>query len=86
MATYGFCENKCKHEIYTKEEIDTKIEGIELDSYSKSETYTKTETGAAIDNSIAALNLGTISTHNYSRGIEAPTGGADGDIYDQYFE
>lgn len=69
MATYGFCENKCKHEIYTKDEV-----------------YTKTEVGAAIDNSIAALNLGTISTHNYSRGTAAPTGGSDGDIYDQYFE
>lgn len=22
MSTYGFCENKCKHEIYTKAEID----------------------------------------------------------------
>lgn len=22
MATYGFCENKCKYEIYTKEEVD----------------------------------------------------------------
>lgn len=63
MATYAFCENKGKHEVYTKEEVET-----------------------AIDNSIAALNLGTISTHNYSRGTAAPTGGSDGDIYDQYFE
>ena len=68
MATYGFCENKCKHEIYTKDEV-----------------YNKTEVDTAIDNSIASLNLGTISTHNYSRGTAAPTGGKDGDIYDQYF-
>lgn len=80
MATYGFCENKCKHEIYTKEEVDTKVGEIETN------LYTKEEVEAAIDNSIAALNLGTISTRNYSRGTAAPTGGSDGDIYDQYFE
>ena len=30
-------------------------------------------------------NVGTIVTKNYSRGTTAPTGGSDGDIYDQYF-
>ena len=29
--------------------------------------------------------LGTISSHNYSRGTSTPSGGSDGDIYDQYF-
>jgi len=80
MATYGFCENKCKHEIYTKDEVNTKI------SETEAKFYNKTEVNEAIGNSIASLNLGTISTHNYSRGTAAPTGGSDGDIYDQYFE
>lgn len=25
MAVHGFCENKCKHEVYTKDEVDTKL-------------------------------------------------------------
>lgn len=29
--------------------------------------------------------VGTIITKNYSRGTATPTGGTDGDIYDQYF-
>lgn len=28
MATYGFCENKCKHEVYTKPEVDEKVKEI----------------------------------------------------------
>jgi hypothetical protein len=63
MSVFGFCNNKCKHEVYTKEEVDTKLEDVEN-----------------------ILNLGTISKYNYSRGTEIPTGGSDGDIYDQYFE
>lgn len=41
-----------------------------------------------LDGSAYALkdDLGTIASRNYSYGIEAPTGGADGDIYDQYFD
>ena len=30
-------------------------------------------------------NLGTISSKNYSIGTTTPTGGSNGDIYDQYF-
>ena len=30
-------------------------------------------------------NLGTISRKNYSIGTTTPTGGSNGDIYDQYF-
>lgn len=63
MATYGFSENKGKHEVYTKNEMDVAIANIKN-----------------------TLNLGTISAYNYSRGTVAPTGGSDGDIYDQYFE
>ena len=63
MATYGYCEKKGKHEVYTKEEVEQ-----------------------AIANAVASFNLGTISSHNYSRGTGVPSGGVDGDIYDQYFE
>lgn len=40
-----------------------------------------------LDGSIYVLkeNTGTIISRNYSRGTSAPTGGVDGDIYDQYF-
>lgn len=40
-----------------------------------------------IDRSAFVLktDVGTIITKNYSRGTEIPTGGSDGDIYDQYF-
>lgn len=40
-----------------------------------------------LDESIYVLKsqTGTIIDKNYSRGTEAPTGGEDGDIYDQYF-
>ena len=30
-------------------------------------------------------DLGNIVTKNYSRGTSAPSGGKNGDIYDQYF-
>lgn len=41
-----------------------------------------------IDGSAYVLKneAGTIISKNYSRGTEAPTGGEDGDIYDQYFD
>lgn len=40
-----------------------------------------------IDRSAFVLKneVGTIITKNYSRGTATPTGGTDGDIYDQYF-
>ena len=28
MSIYGFCDNKCKHEVYTKEEVNTKLATI----------------------------------------------------------
>lgn len=51
-------------------------------------------TGAEVDSkistvnaSIASLNnsLGGLSKRKYTIGTAAPTGGSDGDIYDQYF-
>lgn len=40
-----------------------------------------------LDGSLYVLKeeLGTIASKNYSYGTEVPTGGEDGDIYDQYF-
>ena len=71
MPVNGFKENKCKEEVYTTEEVDGKLSG-------KSNTG-HTHTMANI------TDLGTISSHNYSRGTAAPSGGSDGDVYDQYF-
>lgn len=41
-----------------------------------------------LDGSIYVLKteIGTIASKNYSRGTAIPTGGSDGDIYDQYFD
>jgi hypothetical protein len=81
MSVFGFCNNKCKHEVYTKEEVEqaisTAIASLGLDE-EKAEQL--------ISEAIASLYLGTISSHNYSRGMATPSGGNDGDIYDQYFE
>lgn len=78
MSIYGFCDNKCKHEVYTKEEVERLIaEAIASLGLENPEEL--------IAEAIASLYLGTISSHNYSRGSEAPSGGNDGDIYDQYF-
>ena len=50
----------------------------------KSEVDTQIET---VNNSITNINnnLGTISSKNYSIGTTTPSGGSNGDIYDQYF-
>ena len=60
MPVFGFCNSKCKYEVYTKEE-----------------TYSKEEVNNLMEN---------VSVSNYSYGTSEPTGGADGDIYDQYFD
>ncbi len=38
------------------------------------------------DDYVSKEEAGTIVERNYSVGTEAPTGGSDGDIYDQYFD
>lgn len=35
---------------------------------------------------VLKTEIGTIASKNYSRGTAVPTGGQDGDIYDQYFD
>jgi hypothetical protein len=81
MSVFGFCNNKCKHEVYTVEEVEQVIsEAI------SSLGLGKEEAEALITEAISSLYLGTISSHNYNRGTAAPSGGNDGDIYDQYFE
>lgn len=42
---------------------------------------------SVLDESIYVLkeDVGTIASRNYSRGTASPSGGSDGDIYDQYF-
>ena len=41
----------------------------------------------SVNNSISSLDksLGGLSKRNYSVGTAAPSGGSNGDIYDQYF-
>ena len=80
---FGFCKNKCKHEVYTKEEVDNLIANIvtTLNQY-----YTKEQVDNLMEDVSSSLNLGTIATHDYSRGTATPSGGSNGDIYDQYFE
>ena len=79
MSVFGFCDNKCKHEVYTAEEVEQAIaEAITSLGIENPEEL--------ISEAIASLYLGTISSHDYSRGTAIPSGGNDGDIYDQYFE
>ena len=79
MSVFGFCNNKCNHDVYTTEEVEQLIaEAITSLGIENPEEL--------ISEAIASLYLGTISSHNYSRGTEIPSGGNDGDIYDQYFE
>lgn len=51
---------------------------------------TSAEVDTKITNALADYtptnNLSGLATSNYSYGTEAPTGGSNGDIYDQYFE
>lgn len=83
--------------IYSKIETDTSalIEQIEeaLDSVLDESIYLlKTEAASdylskadAVQNYVQKSSTGTIISKNYSRGTAAPSGGSDGDIYDQYF-
>lgn len=69
--------NKIEENAETSAETNTKIATAKTEINNavntKLEEYTKTE------------DLSLISTKKYSRGTGAPTGGSDGDIYDQYF-
>lgn len=84
---FGFCKNKCKHEVYTKEEVDNLIANVvsTLNQHI-SNTYTKEQVDNLMGDVASTLNLGTIATHDYSIGTATPSGGSNGDIYDQYFE
>ena len=64
------------------------LEQIEaaLDSVLDESIYVlKTELEEDLEDYQLKSELGTIATKNYSRGTSAPSGGSDGDIYDQYF-
>lgn len=49
----------------------------------KAEVNSTTDT--KLEDYTATANLGTLALVNYSYGTAAPTGGSNGDIYDQYF-
>lgn len=63
-----------------------------MNNFNKIEEFgiTSTETDTKINNSLVNYTptnqLSALAKSNYSYGTDAPTGGADGDIYDQYFE
>lgn len=69
--------NKIEANAITGTEVDTKINTAKTDINSSVDTklnsYTKTK------------NLSSLATKKYSRGTSAPSGGSDGDTYDQYF-
>ena len=52
-------------------------------------TAAKTEVNSATDTKLedytTTANLGGLELKNYSYGTSAPSGGSNGDIYDQYF-
>lgn len=57
-----------------------KIEELGITS---AETDTKINT--ALQDYTRTSNLGPLASKNYSYGTSAPSGGSNGDIYDQYF-
>ena len=64
-----------------KSEINTSVDS----KVSASATAINTATDNKLKNYTPSADLGSLATANYSFGTAAPTGGSDGDIYDQYF-
>ena len=46
---------------------------------------TENEVNTKLDDYTKTSDLGDLATTNYSYGTAAPSGGSNGDIYDQYF-
>lgn len=57
-----------------------------LDSVLDESIYVlKTDLESELGEYLLKSDAGTIASRNYSRGTAAPSGGSDGDLYDQYF-
>lgn len=58
-----------------------------MNNFNKIETLgiTNTEVNNKLSEYTKTSNLGALATRNYSTGTAAPSGGNDGDVYDQYF-
>ncbi len=57
-----------------------------LDSVLDESIYVlKTDLESELGEYLLKSDIGTIASKNYSRGTSAPSGGSDGDLYDQYF-
>lgn len=69
--------NKIEELGITNDEVDKKIETSESNIQSNTDTKLKSYT--------KTTELGKLALATYSRGTAAPSGGKDGDIYDQYF-
>lgn len=61
----------------TGAEVDTKIE--------TAKTAVNTATDTKLKSYAKSNSLGSLASKKYSYGTAAPSGGADGDLYDQYF-
>lgn len=57
MATYGFCENKCKYEVYTKDEVDSKLEEKSSTSHNHDTKYKLQGDFAVVSGSIGESDV-----------------------------
>lgn len=58
-----------------------------MNNFNKIEEFgiTSEEVNNALQDYTKTIDLGALATKNYSVGTAAPSGGNDGDVYDQYF-
>ena len=99
MSVFGFNKNKCKYDVYTKEETDTIANNkSDIAHNHDSRYYTRDEVDTIADKKsntshnhdtryYTKAEVDKKITGNYKRGTAAPSSssGSDGDIYDQYF-
>lgn len=93
MANFGFNDIKAtdKADITKVMENFTKINNLGITSQetdSKISTMKQsitTETDNKLNNYTKTANLKPLAKVNYSYGTSNPSGGSNGDIYDQYF-
>lgn len=69
--------NKIEKLGITSAEVDSRI--------SSAKTEVNNSTNIKLKDYTKTANLGALALKNYSYGKNAPSGGSDGDIYDQYF-
>ena len=68
-----------------KSELDDYAQKTELANYATKSQLDNYALESDLDDYVLQANIGTIASKNYRYGTAAPSGGSNGDIYDQYF-